>query len=118
MKRVPILTIATVLTAVPAFSQSDSKPATVSETQARLSIKYKVDPEYPATARQFHLFGVVVAQITVGPDGKVESVDDASGNQILQGAVKSALRKWVFSPFLVDGKPSRVKTSMTFSFRL
>jgi TonB family protein len=96
----------------------DAKAILLNETVVRQMIKYKIDPEYPATARQFHIFGDVVVQVTIGADGKVESVDEARGNQLLQGSVKSALRKWVFSPYLADGKAARVRTSMTFSFKL
>jgi TonB family protein len=90
----------------------------VPEAEARHAVKYKVEPEYPATARQFHISGEVVAQFTVGTDGKVESVDDAKGNLVLAQAVKSALRKWVFTPFQANGKAVRVRSSMTFEFKL
>ena len=81
-------------------------------------IKFKVEPEYPATARQFHIAGEVITHVTVGQDGKVESIDDAKGNLILQASVKTVLRKWMFSPYVFEGKPTRFKTSLTFGFRM
>jgi len=90
----------------------------ISESSARQLVKYKVEPEYPATARQFHIAGEVIAQLTVGPDGKVETIDEAKGNLILQASVKTVLRKWIFGPYVPEGKPTRFKTSLTFSFRL
>ena len=111
-----------VLMAIAASAQSpqadDSRPVLLTESSARQMIKYKVDPEYPATARQFHISGPVVTEITIGTDGKVESVDDAKGNPILQASVKTTLRRWIFNPYQVGGKPIRVKTVMTFYFRL
>jgi periplasmic protein TonB len=107
--------------AIPFFSaiaQNDGRPMRVAEAVARQSVKYRVDPEYPATARQFKIAGDVITQITIGTDGKVESIDDASGNQLLKASATAALRKWVFSPFVKDGKPVKVQTSITFQFHL
>jgi TonB family protein len=100
-----------------AIAQSD-KPMRVTEPVARQSVKYRVDPEYPATARQFKIAGDVIARITIGTDGKVESIDEATGNQLLKTSATSALRKWIFLPFARDGKPVRVQTSITFQFHL
>jgi TonB family protein len=77
-----------------------------------------VDPEYPATARQFHMAGDVSAEIVIGVDGKVESVLSTTGNQLLQGPAKAALRKWVFEPYVVDGVGVRVRTRITFRFKI
>jgi TonB family protein len=113
----PIL-VATLAAAAQTGPSNGAQPPLVSEAHVKQAIKYKVDPEYPATARQFRVTGVVVAEFTIGTDGKVESVDSATGNQLLTGAVKTALRKWVFTPFEMDGKPIRVRSTMTFTFRL
>ena len=37
---------------------------------------FKQEPEYPAAARQFRVGGEVVAEFTVGVDGKVENIAD------------------------------------------
>jgi TonB family protein len=95
-----------------------AKPPLVSEVQAKQAVKHKVDPEYPATARQFRITGNVVAQFTIGLDGKVESVDSVVGNLLLTESVKTALRKWEFTPFELNGKPIRVRSTITFAFKL
>lgn len=110
--------LAGLLAASLAVAQTDARPTFVSESVARQRIKVKVDPEYPATARQFRIAGEVVVQITIGADGKVETIDEARGNMVLQASVKTALRKWVFDPYPISGKPTRVKTSLSFNFRL
>lgn len=116
--QLPLLVIVAVLASAQTPPAGDAKVLFVSETVARQMVKVKVDPEYPATARQFHMAGEVVAQITVGPDGKIETLNEVTGNQILQSSVKMALRRWVFSPYLTDGKPIRFRTIMTFAFRI
>jgi TonB family protein len=76
------------------------------------------DPEYPAAARQFRLSGEVVAELVVGVNGKVENVSITKGPAILSEAVVRALRKWSFTPFKVDGRVRRVKSTLSFTFRL
>lgn len=117
--RLPISVMVTgVMLAALAVAQQDEKATFVSESAARQHIKVKVDPEYPATARQFRIAGDVIARITIGTDGKVETVDETNGNMLLQASVKTVLRKWVFMPYVVEGKAVRVKTSLSFNFRL
>jgi TonB family protein len=79
---------------------------------------FRQEPEYPATARQFHVGGEVVAEFIVGLDGKVENVEITKGSPILRDPVIKALRKWSFSPFKVDGHPRRVKSTLAFEFQL
>jgi TonB family protein len=76
------------------------------------------EPEYPAAARQFRLSGEVIVELVVGPDGKVENVAVTKGSPILNDAVLRAVRKWSFSPFLVEGRPRRVKSTLSFNFQL
>lgn len=76
------------------------------------------EPEYPAAARQFRLSGEVVAEFVVGVDGKVENVSITKGSPILSDSVVRALRKWSFSPFKVDGRVRRVKSTLSFNFQL
>jgi len=103
-----------------ALAQSPKASATVlylDEAVVRKSLKSHVDPEMPAAARQFHIYGEVSTQFTIGLDGKVESIDDEKGNQLLKASVATALKKWVFVPFTHDGAPVRVKTGITFAFK-
>lgn len=87
------------------------------EAVVRKSLKSHVDPEMPAAARQFHIYGDVETQFTIGLDGKVESIDEAKGNQLLKASVAAALKKWVFIPFTHDGAPVKVRTEITFEFK-
>jgi TonB family protein len=76
------------------------------------------EPEYPPAARQFRLSGEVVAELVVGVDGKVENVSITKGSPILSDSVVRALRKWSFSPFKMDGRLRRVKSTISFNFQL
>jgi TonB family protein len=113
---------------VAAFAHAEGNPDTthdaepgiiiVSTHAIREAAVVHQEPEYPAAARQFRLSGEVIADFVVGVDGKVENVSITKGLPILSDAVVRALRKWSFSPFKVDGRPKRVKSTLSFNFRL
>lgn len=94
------------------------KPIVISDQEVRGAARFHVEPEYPPTARQFRVSGEVIAELTVGVDGKVENISIMKGNPLLNAAVLAALRKWTFTPFSVDGRPTRVKSTLTFQFKL
>jgi TonB family protein len=97
---------------------ADNKVIVISTHAIKEAAVFRQEPEYPAAARQFHLSGEVVAEFTVGLDGKVETVEITKGSPILRDPVIKALRKWSFSPFKVDGRPTRVKSTVAFDFKL
>ena len=92
----------------------------ISGHAAREAARVKLEPEYPAAARQFRLEAArsATADVIIGLDRKVEKVTLGKGNPILNSAVASALKKWSFAPILVDGCPTRAKSTLTFSFKL
>lgn len=90
----------------------------VSSNTIREAAHFRLDPEYPPAARQFRLSGEVVVDVTVGLDGKVESVTVTKGRPILNDAVVRAVKRWSFSPFIVDGHPRKVRGTLTFNFQL
>ncbi len=97
---------------------ADSGVVVISAHAIREAAVVHQEPEYPATARQFRMSGEVVAEFVVGVDGKVENVSITKGSPILSDAVVRALRKWSFSPFKVDGRVRRVKSTLSFNFQL
>jgi TonB family protein len=99
-------------------STGDERIIVVTSSAIRQAALFHQEPEYPPTARQFRLSGEVVVELTVGVDGKVENVEVTKGRPILNEAVTRAVRKWSFSPFLVEGHPRKVKSTLSFNFQL
>src|SRR5438270_13065643 len=90
------LVVAAMLTAAkPAVAD----PMRVSEDEGRRAVLAKVAPAVPLIAKQAHLSGRVVIDMTVGEEGNVEKVDVISGNPILSIACVAAGKKWTFKPF-------------------
>jgi protein TonB len=91
----------------------------VTESEARRAIVKKVEPEYPAMARQVRLSGQVQVDVLIDASGNVETVKVLKGNALLSGSTVTALKKWKFTPFTgLDNKHSRAVTSLTFDFRM
>lgn len=88
----------------------------VEETEAKKNIVTKVEPEFPAIAKQMNLSGRVEVDLHVDETGKVEKVDAVSGNPILAGAAVTASKRWKFQPFEADGKPTKAVVRIAFSF--
>jgi TonB family protein len=99
-------------------SATDEQVIVVTSRAIRQAAVFHQEPEYPPAARQFRLSGEVVVELTVGVDGKVENVEVTKGRPILNEAVTRAIRKWSFSPFMVEGHPRKVKSTLSFNFQL
>ncbi|MEQ1885956.1 MAG: energy transducer TonB [Bryobacteraceae bacterium] len=113
-----MLALLAIFIGAPAVFAQEGKLVVVSDRAFRDSATFRIEPEYPATARQFRMRGEVLAEVVVGPDGKVESVSVKKGNPLLATSVNTALRRWTFKPFLAEGRSVRVKSALTFKFEL
>jgi protein TonB len=89
----------------------------VSEAEATKAIKSKVEPEYPAMARQMKLVGTVKVDVFIDTGGKVEKVQVVHGNPLLTSAAVTALKRWTFSPFTSEGKAVKAVAGFTLSFK-
>lgn len=78
----------------------------------------KVEPIYPAFARQNHIQGVVSLSIVVNEEGKVESIQKISGDSLLTPAAIDAVKQWVYKPSQLAGKPVKVRTNVDITFAL
>jgi len=90
----------------------------VSQAEAMKAVKERVEPGYPAMARQLHLHGAVQLQAHISPTGNVEDGKPMTGNAVLMNAAAAAVKRWRFAPFTADGKPSKAVAELSFSFRL
>jgi TonB family protein len=80
-------------------------------------IIHRVDPEYPAGARQAKLQTVIALDVIIGKDGSVLSVHPLNGPGVLGRAAVDALRWWKFEPYRVSGTPTVVETTLAVEFK-
>ena len=78
----------------------------------------KVPPMYPAEARRQHVEGAVVLAVRIGKDGQIEDLQPVSGPGALLQAAGDAVRQWTYQPYLLNGQPVEVNTTVTVNFSL
>jgi TonB family protein len=81
-------------------------------------IIHQVMPEYPELARQAGVQGTVVLDAVVSVEGAVTQVKFVSGPETLSQAARNAVRWWRYEPYVVNGQPATVETTVAVDFRL
>ncbi len=82
------------------------------------NILHKVTPVYPVDAKKAGTQGKVVLDAIVGKDGTVENLKVVSGPKDLQQSALDAVRQWTYKPFLLNGNPVEVKTTINVTYSL
>jgi TonB family protein len=78
----------------------------------------KTDPVYPPVAKAARIQGTVVLQAAISKSGSVEDLHVVTGQALLQDAALSAVRTWRYRPYLVNGEPVKVQTTINVVFTL
>ena len=80
----------------------------------------QVKPDYPDLARKAQIEGVVLVQVVIGTDGKVEQakVVQARPEGFFEKAALAAARQWEFTPAKQRDKPVKVRYQIPLRFEL
>lgn len=78
----------------------------------------KTIPIYPPIARAIHVQGTVVLQATISTAGRIEGLRVVSGPPLLQAAAVNAVKTWIYRPYILNGKPVEVETTVNVQFRM
>ena len=79
---------------------------------------HKVDPVYPAAAKQAGVQGSVVLGAIISTEGTIKDLHVISGDALLSPAAIDAVKKWRYKPYLLKGEPVEVQTTVVVNFRL
>jgi len=90
----------------------------ISAAVAQGMAEYKVAPTYPPEAKASHISGTVVLQGTIGKDGHIKDLKVVGGPPALQTAAVDAVRFWRYKPYLLNGQPVEVMTTINVIFQL
>ena len=88
-----------------------------SGVQSGLLIR-KVQPTYPPLARQARIQGTVVLQAQISKTGDIENLQLVSGHPMLAPAAIEAVKQWKYKPYLLNGEPVEVETTVQVNFSL
>ena len=74
------------------------------------------DPVYPPIAKAAHVQGAVILHAMISKTGTIEDLKVVSGPQMLSGAAVDAVKRWKYKPYLLNGEPTEVDTTITVNF--
>ncbi len=94
-----------------------TKPLMVSHW-AEGNLIYRVQPVYPAIAREARIQGTVELRAIIGKTGTIENLVVVRGHPMLAGAAVEAVRQWRYRPYLLNDQPVEVETEITVNFLL
>jgi len=86
------------------------------ESEAQAHRLHYVAPAYPAEARQACLYSRVVLELRVDESGAVAHSSLISGETVLADAAKTALKQWMYLPYVQNGRPAEFITRATVCF--
>jgi periplasmic protein TonB len=78
----------------------------------------KTVPQYPAIPKAARIQGTVVLQATIGKTGTIQNLRVIDGPAMLQQAALDAVRTWRYKPYLLNGQPMEVETTVNVVFSL
>ena len=103
---------------VGAVALAQEAPKKITRAAAMAGLVTKVEPEYPAMARQLKMQGLVELEAVVSETGAVTKVEIVKGNPVLTAPSAEAVKHWKFKPFLEDGKAISVLAPIELEFKL
>src|SRR5579863_4504673 len=78
----------------------------------------KAPPNYPEKAREERIQGSVVLRAIISTKGAVTELTPVSGDPLLTSAAIKAVKKWKYKPYLLNGQPVEVETTVQVNFTL
>lgn len=112
--------IGSVLSSTPTVAPKIATPQRVrvsSGVQSGLLVR-KVNPAYPPLARQARIQGTVILQALISKEGSITNLQLVSGHPMLAPAAIEAVKQWKYRPYLLNGEPVEVETTIQVNFTL
>jgi TonB family protein len=75
-------------------------------------------PAYPDEAKRLGIEGTVILHAVITKDGKLKDVRATEGETRLASAAETAVRKWKYTPYTLNGEPVEVDTEIRVKFNL
>lgn len=78
----------------------------------------EIRPVYPKEAREKEIEGSVAMDVLIDAEGKVRQVSVIEGLDLFRASALEAMKKFLFRPAKVDGKPVAVRIRYSIKFKL
>ena len=94
------------------------KRVNISPGVAQGLLASKTLPVYPIDAKKAGVTGTVVLTAVIGTDGLIKDLQIVSGPDLLQQAALDTVKQWRYRPYLLNGQPVEVRTTINVIFTL
>ncbi len=106
------------LAAVPKLAPVTPQRVRISQGVTRGLLVHRVEPTYPTLAKAARVQGTVVLTAIISKEGEIENLQLVEGHPMLVPAALSAVKQWRYKPYLLNGQPVEVETTITVTFNL
>jgi protein TonB len=103
---------------VPKFVPVVPQRVRISQGVTKGLLVHRVEPTYPPLARSARVQGDVVLSAVIDTNGQITNLQLVSGHPMLVPAAISAVKGWRYKPYLLNGQPVEVETTITVIFSL
>jgi len=79
---------------------------------------HRVEPAYPPLARAARIQGEVLLSAVISVNGDIQNLQLVSGHPMLVPSAIAAVKQWRYKPYLLNGQPVEVETTITVIFSL
>lgn len=100
------------------FTIDGSKKIRVSSGVAERLKIHDVQPVYPWDARVNHISGSVLLQATIDQQGNTANIVAVQGDPILVKSAIKAVSQWKYRPYIFNGKPVEVETTIKIQYHM
>jgi TonB family protein len=94
------------------------KRINISAAVAQGFLLHQVAPVYPATALEARMAGTIWIEAVITKEGRIRDAHVVSGAKVFQAAALDAVRQWTYRPYLLNGEPVEVDTTINVVFNL
>jgi protein TonB len=106
------------LNAVPKFIPVAPQRVRISQGVTKGLLIHRVEPTYPPLAKAARVQGDVVLKAIINRNGDIQDLQLVSGHPMLVPAAIAAVKMWRYKPYLLNGQPVEVETTVTVIFSL
>ncbi len=103
---------------VVAAAAKRSAPLNVSSGVSKGMLLAPIQPVYPRIAIAAHVEGTVTVTAVIDKRGRITGVQVLGGPELLRTAAVDAIRDARYRPFLLNGEPTDVITTIAVNFRM
>lgn len=106
------------LSSAPKVTLAPPQRIRISQGVTKGLLVHRVEPLYPPLAKAARIQGEVILSAVISTTGDIQNLQLVSGHPMLVPAAISAVQQWRYKPYLLNGQPVEVETTITVIFTL